>query len=287
MARRFKILTGLSTIAVTGALALSGCGAEGAPASNSAVLPAQGEGEGEGAPQAAAAIAAPGAIPAAASTEGEGGVDIAAASRDPVVFGSALAIAEAHVLAARDAYAAGRAEEAASMFAHPVSEVLADMEGAFIARGVVPFNELFIDASAAVLEAESVDAIAARTGNIIAALREAGNKAPDNGASEAAIAVGVTADQVERAVAMYRLAASSGEYGPYLDGYGFYKAAQSSFERGKTAIDAENPDAAGTIAAALAALAAAYPAATAPSAINADIAGLSAASSRVMLSTRR
>lgn len=283
MARRLKLMTGLSTIAVSGALALTGCGGEsegeGASASAPAVH-AGGEGEGEGA-AAAPAPAAP------ASGEGEGGVDISAAATDPVVFKSALAIAEAHVLAARDAYAAGRKEEAAGMFAHPVSEVLADMEGAFAARGVEPINDLFIDAADAVLAEETPDQIAARTDAIVAALGDASAKAPDDGRAASAVSAGVVSDQIDRAVDMYTLAAASGAYANYLDGYGFYKAAENAFARGRASIEKDNPAVAAQIAAALTALGAAYPGAAAPAEINGDVAALSAASSRVMLALGR
>ncbi len=285
MARRLKLMTGLSTLAVTGALALAACGAEGegegATAAASGAQPgAEGEGEGEGG-GAAPAPAQP------AGGEGEGGVDIAAAASDAVVFKSALAIAEAHVLAARDAYADGRKQEAAEMFAHPVGEVLADMEGAFAARGVETFNDLFIDASAGALAGETPEQIAARTAAIVAALNRAGEKAPPDGRSGSAVAAGVVSDQIDRAVDMYRLAAASGAYGSYLDGYGFYKAAQSAFARGKSAIETENPGAAAQIAAALTALGAAYPSAAAPATFSGDVAALSAASSRVMLALAR
>jgi hypothetical protein len=282
MARRLKLMTGLSTIAATGALALTGCGAEGegegaAVAASSVQANAEGEGEGEGA-------GAPVAVAPAASAEGEGGVDIAAAETNPVVFLSALAIAEAHVLAARDAYAAGRMEEAAGMFAHPVSEVLADMESAFKARRVDSFNDLFIDASQGALSEETPDQIAARTDAIIAALNEAAKSAPDDGRSRAQIGAGVASDQIDRAVDMYRLASETGQYGNYLDGYGFYKAAENAFARHRKAIESDMPEAAAKISAALAELAAVYPGAEAPAAMDGDVAALSAASSRVMLS---
>ncbi len=267
MARKLKLVTSLSAIAATSAFALAGCGVEK---------------KGEAAPVAPAPASS-----AAGSAEGEGGVDTAAAASDAVIFGSALAIAEAHVLAARDAYAAGRKNEAAGMFAHPVSEVLADMEGAFAARGVDPFQELFIDASTAVLDGESVAAVSVRTDAIIAALRAAETKAPVDGRSAAQIAKGVVSDQIDRAVDMYRLAASSGEYGPYLDGYGFYKAAQGAFERGRTGIEAEDGQAASAIKSALALLAGAYPGADEMADPATDIAALSAASSRVMLAMGR
>jgi len=274
MPRRQKFIAGLSTLALTGALALSGCSAGGEREGDSGPRP---ERRDEGA-------AVPAAPVAAAVGEGEGGVDIAAAATDAVVFRSALAIAEAHVLAARDAYAAGRKEEAAGMFAHPVSEVLADMEGALKARGVEPFQELFIAASEGALNDEPAGKIAARTDAIIAALDKAAGAAPDDGRSPAAVAAGVVSDEIDRAVDMYRLAAASGDYGHYLDGYGFYKAAESAFARGRAAIEADKPDAAAKIRAALSTLGAAYPRAEAPGAFDADIAALSAASSRVMLS---
>lgn len=285
MARRLKLIAGLSTIAVTGALALTACGAEGEGegASSPATSAANAEGEGEG--EGAAVGPAPAA--AAGSGEGEGGVNIAAAATDPVVFKSALAIAEAHVLAARDAYAAGRTQEAAEMFAHPVSEVLADMEGAFVARGVESFNDLFIDASGGALSGETPDQIAARTAAIVAALAAAAEKAPTDERTSAAVSAGVVSDQIDRAVDMYRLAAASGGYGNYLDGYGFYKAAESNFARGKSALEAENPAAAAQIANALTALGGVYPGAAAPAAIDGDVAALSAASARVMLSIGR
>lgn len=291
MTRRLKLISGLSTIAATGALALVGCGAEGegegegAPAqSSSAMAVGEGEGEGEGEgdrPVPGAALAAP------AGGEGEGGVDIAAAATDPVVFISALAIAEAHVLAARDAFAAGRTQEAAEMFAHPVSEVLADMEGALAARGVAPLNDLFIAASEGALAGETPDAIAARTAAIVDALSDAAKNAPSDGRSASAVAAGVASDQIDRAVDMYRLATASGAYGNYLDGYGFYRAAESAFSRSRTEIERANPAAAAQIAAALTALAVAYPGAAPPAQINADVAALSAASSRVMLALGR
>ncbi len=285
MARRLKLLTGLSSVALSGALALAACSGqaegegEGAAASNSAA-PAAGEGEGEG--EGAVVTAAP-----AASGEGEGGVDFAAASSDPVVFLSALAIAEAHVLAARDAYAAGRMEEAAGMFAHPVSEVLADMEGALKARGVNPVNALFIEASEGALGEETPEQISARTDAIISALAEAAKKAPDDGRPAGEVAAGVVSDQIDRAVDMYRLASASGDYGNYLDGYGFFRAAESAYQRNRAVIEKDNPEAAAQIVSALTALRAAYPSAAAQAAVNKDVAALSAASSRVMLSLGR
>ncbi|MEO0466548.1 MAG: hypothetical protein AAF216_08375 [Pseudomonadota bacterium] len=91
--------------------------------------------------------------------EGERGVSIAAAVTDPVVFQSALAITEAHIIAAPDAFAEGETGAASEMFPHPVSEVLANMAPVFKSRGVADFNDLLAEASAAVFEGWDEDQI--------------------------------------------------------------------------------------------------------------------------------
>jgi len=235
-----------------------------APASTVGEGEAGGEGEGE-------------------AGEGEGGVSISAAATDPVVFISALAIAEAHVIAARDAFAMGETDSAAEMFGHPVGEVLFDLQPVLEARGVEDFSQLFIDASAAIFDGEDEDQINARADEIIAALRAAAGKAPDNGSSEAAIASGVAADQIERAADMYRAAAESDRYEPYLDGYGFYKAAEAAFLPAEADIEAEDAEAAMRIREALALLEDAYPSALRPDALDADQSALTVAASRVIL----
>ncbi|MEM9738598.1 MAG: hypothetical protein AAF829_01925 [Pseudomonadota bacterium] len=215
--------------------------------------------------------------------EGEGGVSIAAAATDPIVYQSALAITEAHIIAARDAFSEGEKNAAAEMFAHPVSEVLADMAPVFEARGVADFNTLLTQASAAVFDGEDDSQINARADEIIAALRAASEKAPDDGSSPATIAAGVAADQIERATDMYRVAAESDRYEPYLDGYGFYKAAEAAFLTAEAQIDTEDVESANTIREALMLLNEAYPTALRPDALDADQSALTVASSRVIL----
>jgi hypothetical protein len=217
------------------------------------------------------------------SGEGEGGVDTARAASDPVVYRIALAVTEAHVIAARDAFAAGRKDAAAEMFAHPVAEVLVDMGPVFERQGVADFSDLLTDASGAVFAGETAQQIDARYQAIIAVLRGAGAKAPAADASEGEIAAKVVADQIERAVAMYRQAAAQGEYEAYLDGYGFYKAAEALFMASESAIKAANPQAHQQIGDGLGLLAKAFPGAVMPGRINADQSALAAASARVML----
>ena len=247
--------------------------------------------EPESAPETAVAPAVPApapvesAEPAPVSGEGEGGVPIEEAVHDPVVYGTAIAVAKAHVLAARDAFAEGEHEAAAEMFAHPVSEVLADMAPVFEARGVEDFNMLLINASGAVYEGETADEIAARTDEILATLEAANDKAPDDGSTPAEIATGVVADMIDRATAMYRMASESEYYEPYLDGYGFYETAKLEFEAAEAEIEAANADGAAAIREALALLGAAYPTALRPEVLDADQSALTVAASNVALTT--
>ncbi|MEP0189287.1 MAG: hypothetical protein ABJP70_03595 [Erythrobacter sp.] len=214
---------------------------------------------------------------------GEGGVAFDQAASDPVVYGSALAVAEAHAIAAKDAFAAGKTKEAGEMFAHPVSEVLADMAPAFKELGVDDFKPLFGEASTAALDGASAENVATKYDAIIAALRAAAEKAPDNGSSDAAITAGIAADQIERAIAMYKQAAETDEYAPYLDGYGFSKAAAVVFEGNAAAIQKEDGDLHAALSEALALLAKAYPSVERPDTLNANQGALTAAGSKVLL----
>lgn len=255
-------------------LTLAGCSGEAGDAGQSdesAVVGTAGEGEGGEAGEGSG------------GEGGEGGVEITAAGNDPVVYGAALGVAEAHVLAARDAYAAGQTEAGAEMFAHPVSEVLLEMQPVFASQGVEDFSDLFSAASQAALDGASAEDIAARTDAIIAALRAAEGKAPASDASEGKIAAGVIADQIERAVAMYAQASEGTQYGPYLDGYGYYKVAAATYERSADTIKAENADLASDIEAALGLLGKAYPSVLRPEVLDANKGALSGASAGVLL----
>jgi len=271
---------GLGT-ALAGGL-LAGCGGEagGEGAGTQAVAPgesgaAAGEGEG-GAGAGEGGGAAPGG-------EGEGGVAVADAATDPVAYGIALAVTEAHVVAARDAYATGRKDAAAEMFAHPAAEVLVDMDPVFAKLGVKDFKPLLIDASIAAADGKSTAEVGKAYDAIIAALRAAAAKAPATDTSAAKVATGIIADQIERASAMYRIIAKDDRYEPYLDGYGFAAVAASAFAASGAAIKADNPAVHARITEALALLTQAYPAATRPAKLPVEQGALSGASSKVML----
>lgn len=214
---------------------------------------------------------------------GEGGVDFDAAARDPVVYLTALAVAEAHAIAAYDAFLADRTDPAAEMFGHPVSEVLADMDPVFAQLGVADFKARFNEASQAVLDDRSDIEVNERYGAIVAAIEEAERKAPESDASDAEIAAAVTANMIDRAIAMYGEAQGSDRYEPYLDGYGFYRAAASTFEDAEPAILAARPDLAARIGEAIELLERAYPGAERPETLAIERGELLAAGSRVAL----
>lgn len=265
MTTQTKIWTrlGLST-AVTVGLVATGCSAEpaiDAPLVSVAEAPATGGEAG-----------------------GEGGVSVAQAATDPVVYSSALAIAEAHVLAGRDAYAAGETDAAAEMFSHPVSEVLAQMEEVFEARGVTDFTDLFLDASDAAYSGESLTAIDTRVAAITVALRNANMRAPESSMEAGSVIVRVIADQIDRAAHMYPVAQESEAYEPYLDGYGFYKVARVMLEDNRSAIAASDAEILPQLDAALAALEGAYPTALRPEMLDQPAGQLTALASQLLLS---
>lgn len=267
---------GLGTALAGGLLAACGgeAGESGEGAGRQAV--AQGEtgatgGEGEGGETAGG--------------EGEGGVAVADAGTDPVAYGIALAVTEAHVVAARDAYAAGKKDAAAEMFAHPAAEVLVEMDPVFAALGVRDFKPLLTAAATAAAEGKSVADVDKAYDAIIVALRDAAAKTPASDASDSKVAAGIIADQIERASAMYRTIAKDDRYEPYLDGYGYAKVAASAFVATGAAIKAENPVAHARITEAVAVLGQAYPTATRPAKLPVAAGALSAASSKVMLAT--
>lgn len=271
---------GLGTALAGGMLAACGGEAGGEGAGTEAA--ASGE-SGAAAGEGEAGAGGEGAGGDAAGGEGEGGVAVGDAGTDPVAYGIALAVTEAHVVAARDAYAAGKKDAASEMFAHPASEVLVEMDPVFAKLGVKDFKPLLTNASVAAAEGKSVAEVGKAYDAIIAALRGAATKAPDNGATDAKVAAGVIADQIERASAMYRIIAKDDRYEAYLDGYGFAAVAASGFAISGAAIKAENPALHARIAEALGVLKQAYPAATRPAKLPVEQGALSAASSKVML----
>lgn len=214
---------------------------------------------------------------------GEGGVDLAAASQDPAVYRSALAMTEAHIRAGIDALDAGERRAAGEMFAHPVSEILLDFEPVLVQQGVEPFAQKLSDASAAVFAEESAEDLRARADDIIETLRAAAEKAPEGSDSEAVVEAKVIADQIDRATAQYDSASRTDAYEPYLDGYGFYSTASALLDDHRADIEADAPEFVEQTDAVLAMLAEAYPTADRPDTLDADQSAMTAGNSELQL----
>jgi hypothetical protein len=199
--------------------------------------------------------------------EGEGGVDATRALTDAVAYRIGLAVAEAHARAALAAFAAGNAAAAAEMFAHPVSEVLFDLEPAFQALGVAPFDQVFLDASTAALApGASLTQVEARTTSVLVALEAAAAKSPADTRSLQVVAVLVIADMIDRASRQYANALQTGTYEPYLDGYGFRAVAEAQISGLSGGFRASQPRVISALEAAAAQLERAFPTATLPTA---------------------
>lgn len=278
MSKSYKAWTGLGLGLAIISTGLGACGKAAPPAADAPEAAAEQTADAAAAPSFEEAVEA-----VASGGEGEGGISLDQAATDPVIYGSALAVTEAHVIAARDAFALGEKDAAAEMYAHPVSEVLIELEDLFNARGVPLFDNLLLEASQAVMAGESAEQIAARTDAIIAALRAAGTKAPDSTRSAVSIRAAIAADQADRAAAMYRIAREAGTYEPYLDGYGFYKAGLDLFKDQEAEITAANPAGAAALNDAFAELAKAYPDAGRQAELNADLSAITVSASGAVL----
>lgn len=278
MSKSYKAWTGLGLGLAIISTGLGACGKAAPPAADAPEAAAEQSADTTATPSIDEAVEA-----VASGGEGEGGISLDQAATDPVIYGAALAVTEAHVIAARDAFALGEKDAAAEMFAHPVSEVLIELEDLFNARGVTLFDNLLLEASQAVMAGESAEQIGARTDAIIAALRAAGTKAPESTRSPVSIRAAIAADQADRAAAMYRIAREAGTYEPYLDGYGFYKAGLDLFKDQEAEITAANSAGAAALTEAFAQLAKAYPDAGRQAELNADLSAITVSASSAVL----
>ena len=214
---------------------------------------------------------------------GEGGVDVTLAAQDPVVFAKAMAVIEAHVRAAMDAAAIGETDAAGEMFAHPVSEILIDLEPVLPQYGVAPMEDALLAASGAALDGAPADEIRARGDDLILQLRAARAAAAEAGTAPHRQAARVIADQVDRATAQYRAARRTDAYSPYLDGYGFYRTAQAILAEHEATLRAQDSKVVAAITDALRQLGVAYPDAARPEQLAVDPAALTAANSELQL----
>ncbi len=212
---------------------------------------------------------------------GEGGIDPERAARDPVEFLVAMDVIAAHYAAGRDIYRLGEAQSAGEMFAHPISEVYAELEEVLPRRGVAGFRAELERASAPARDRAPTPEVERAVATVLAAVLAAEARAPGAGAIPKVQAL-VIAAMADRAVEQYVLASAEPDrLEPYLDGYGLYRVAAERAARAAPALrDAGLGAVMVAIEALLAALAPAYPTATLP-ATRIDPAPLAAAATRL------
>ncbi|MEO1475387.1 MAG: hypothetical protein AAFS13_03320 [Pseudomonadota bacterium] len=161
------------------------------------------------------------------------------------------------------------------------------MTDVFAGQGVEDFSDLLLAASLAAIEEKPAAEITSQSDFIVATLRNAAAQAPQNGTSGTQIAAGVVADQIDRAINMYREASSTEQYEPYLDGYGFFKTAEALYEESEADISQTYPELSREIASAIALLVDAYPSAVRPDELNVDQRQLTVAGSNIALALPR
>ena len=214
----------------------------------------EGEGEGEG-----------------GSGGGEFGIDPVAAENDPVVYMIALEVMRAHYLAGIDAYRAGDRTAGAEMFAHPINEIYIDFEPVLETLGAPLFGDTMTDASVAPYSGAGEDEVVARVDDVLVAIDNAAEFAPQGDASGAEVHARVLADLLERGALQYRVVASDAAAGEaYLDGYGFAKAADRYAANHMDVIAAANPALAGAFTGLVSQLNAAFPTALRPETLSGD-----------------
>lgn len=231
MGRRLKLLTELSSIALTGALALSACaGGEGEASAEGATAAQQGEaGGGEAEGESAQAPASGG------EAEGAALADVA---HDKAAFLSALQIVRGHLRAGVELYSAGDRELGSQHLRHPQAEILTTLAPAFAAYGATDF-EPAIDALAAASEAGASPAEVASLEET--ALREiaAAGSAPGAALKDRLLAAART---LTIAGDEYSIGVKGGEVvnlHEYHDAYGFIATAITDLEAMTGGADAE------------------------------------------------
>ena len=204
---------------------------------------------------------------------GEFGIKPSQAAENPVTFMTALEVMRAHYLAGLAAYEIDRRAVAAEMFTHPISEIYIDLEDVLIGLEAPLFGDQLATAAAAPFDGSSDDEIRAAAHAVMAAIDEAENHAPQSDHSAASIQAQVLTNMIVRAALQYEFAmASDVRNSPYLDGYGFFKSAETIATRHMDEIRNLDTGVADALSNAMTSLAIAYPTVLAPDelAIDAD-----------------
>jgi hypothetical protein len=214
-------------------------------------------------PPALEAIRAPAVAWAQQDSEDEdagSGVSADEADRDPAAYLTALDMIAAYYHAGRDVYLAGEPESAAAIFAHPIDAIYTELEPIFAKRGIAPFDSQMELASELAATQAPREKVTDAANAVLASLAEAALKAPVPGEKPLSVQARVLGAMIDRAAREYRATAATApeEETPYLDGYGFYRAAKARADAVLERIAAKDRAAASAAREALDLLARAY-----------------------------
>lgn len=235
MTRRLKLLNGLSSVAVTGALALSACaGPEGDGASADANAASASHQSQNAASEAEREDAS---APTASGGESEGAalVDVA---HDKAAFLSALQIVRGHLRAGDELYASGGREMGVQHLRHPQAEILTTLAPAFASYGASDF-EPAIDALARAGEAGAAPAqIRSQHANVVREIENAA-RAADASLKESLLAVARTLTVAGDEYSIGVVDGAIANLHEYHDAYGFMATAREDLQAMTGANDAE------------------------------------------------
>lgn len=214
--RKLKLISSISTAALTGVFVLSACGGEGegegegaSGEGEGAVIASEGEGEGEG------------NVAGEGESEGEGAVRNGDPAEDNVEYLYRLGMVRGHLAAFIELYRAGVFDMAATHVKHPEGELYAELAPAIDARGEAGFAEELKNLAYA---ADSHNDVEASYEATVSAIRA---NAPVSDAGETLLAVSLL---VSTAAAEFDIGVSEEgavrEPHEYQDAYGFLSAAR-------------------------------------------------------------
>jgi hypothetical protein len=154
-------------------------------------------------------------------------VDANRVAKDPVVYLSALDTIRAYFLAGQAAYQHNDLAAAGEMFLAPMEEVYVNLESVLLAQGVPTFGNAMINASDNAYLSEQQDETQAAITQVLDGLKAAETALPKSNQSQPSIQAQVLTDLLTRAATQYEAAFQDGSTNrTWLNGYGFYKAAE-------------------------------------------------------------
>lgn len=174
---------------------------------------------------------------------GETGIDPALARHDARAFLTALAVIEAHYAAGLAAYEKGLQEAAAQLFAHPIAEILVDLEPVLAERGAPDLGPAMERAATLVAEGAPVDAVRTAAREVQSALEQAARSTPQTTLSPAALQARLVADLLQRTARQYyRFDRVHPDLEGWLDTLGFFLVARARAEQAEPTIAAHDPE---------------------------------------------